>query len=118
MTPEAFPDEPFPADDAGNGADDAEAFEFQDEGNSLEEAVVRQLDLYFARLGGRTPHPLYELVVHAVERPLIDYAMTMCRNNQCAAAELLGINRNTLRKKLQEHGIVQARGVPRKLKEK
>lgn len=54
--------------------------------------------------------PLYDLVVHAVERPLIEYAMSMCHRNQCAAAQLLGINRNTLRKKLLEHGMLQARG--------
>ena len=76
----------------------------------LEAVVIRQLDEYFAQLEGRTPHPLYDLVVHAVERPLIEYAMSMCHRNQCAAAQLLGINRNTLRKKLLEHGMLQARG--------
>ena len=76
----------------------------------LEAVVIRQLDEYFAQLEGRTPHPLYDLVVPAVERPLIEYAMSMCHRNQCAAAQLLGINRNTLRKKLLEHGMLQARG--------
>ena len=71
----------------------------------LEAVVIRQLDEYFAQLEGRTPHPLYD-----VERPLIEYAMSMCHRNQCAAAQLLGINRNTLRKKLLEHGMLQARG--------
>lgn len=83
----------------------------------LEAVVVRQLDEYFAQLGGRTPHPLYELVVHAVERPLIEYAMSMCHHNQCAAAKLLGINRNTLRKKLLEHGMLTVRSCS-KTKEK
>ena len=82
----------------------------------LEAVVIRQLDEYFAQLEGRTPHPLYDLVVHAVERPLIEYAMSMCHRNQCAAAQLLGINRNTLRKKLlsvsDKVGIVDfARGL-------
>ena len=40
----------------------------------LEAVVIRQLDEYFAQLEGRTPHPLYDLVVHAVERPLIECA--------------------------------------------
>lgn len=78
----------------------------KDPGADLAAAVVRQLDDYFAHLDGREPLPLYDLVVHAVERPLIEYAMSMCRNNQCAAAQLLGINRNTLRKKLHEHGLL------------
>ncbi len=73
----------------------------------LEAVVVRQLDEYFARLGGRDPHPLYELVISAVERPLLRYAMTMCRDNQSAAAQLLGINRNTLRKKLLAHRLLE-----------
>lgn len=82
---------------------------FQTGRNDLEEVLVRQLDQYFAQLEGREPHPLYELVLHAVERPLILYAMKRCRHNQCAAADLLGINRNTLRKKLAEHGLLQSR---------
>lgn len=83
-------------------------------GADLAAAVVRQLDDYFAHLEGREPHPLYDLVVHAVERPLIEYAMSMSRNNQCAAAQLLGINRNTLRKKLQEHGLLPAQQTSKK----
>ena len=75
--------------------------------DDLETAVIRQLDKYFEQLGGSQPHPLYNLVIPAVERPLPEYAMNMCRRNQCEAAKLLGINRNTLRKKLREHGILQ-----------
>lgn len=71
----------------------------------LDPVVVAKLDRYFEQLEGRHPHPLYELVIHAVERPLLLYAMGMCQNNQCAAAKLLGINRNTLRKKLTRHGL-------------
>ncbi len=75
--------------------------------DTLEQAVVRQLDQYFSQLGGSQPHPLYSLVITAVERPLLIYAMQMCDQNQCKAAELLGINRNTLRKKLISHGLLQ-----------
>ena len=96
----------------------ADGFGGAGDNDDLEAVVVRRLDRYFARLDGRAPHPLYDLVVHAVERPLIDYAMAMCRQNQCAAAQLLGINRNTLRKKLREHGMLSAPGTSKKFKEK
>ncbi len=96
----------------------ADGFGGAGDNDDLEAVVVRRLDRYFARLDGRAPHPLYDLVVHAVERPLIDYAMAMCRQNQCAAAQLLGINRNTLRKKLREHGMLSAQGTSKKFKEK
>lgn len=107
-----FPEEPI---------DDRLAELFSEDGQAapaavtedLEAVVIRQLDEYFAQLGGRTPHPLYEMVVHAVERPLIEYVMSMCHRNQCKAAQLLGINRNTLRKKLLEHGIPSGRGSSR-----
>lgn len=78
---------------------------FNTMGDELDAVVVMKLDRYFEQLQGRDPHPLYELVMHAVERPLLLYAMGMCKNNQCAAAKLLGINRNTLRKKLTQHGL-------------
>ena len=48
----------------------------------LDAVVVAKLDRYFEQLEGRHPHPLYELVIHAVERPLLLYAMGMCQNNQ------------------------------------
>lgn len=74
---------------------------------TFEQAVQSQLDHYFAQLDGRDPMPLYELVIQAVERPLLSYVMAMCRDNQCAAAKLLGINRNTLRSKLIKLGLLQ-----------
>lgn len=73
---------------------------------SLHEAVVRQLDQYFKQLDGSRPHPLYPLVIEAVERPLLVYAMNYCGDNQCKAAKLLGINRNTLHRKLVYHHLI------------
>ncbi len=72
----------------------------------LEVAIVHQLDQYFAQLNGAQPHPLYPLVVDAVEKTLLTYAMDRCDNNQLQAARLLGINRNTLRKKLVAHKVL------------
>ena len=90
------------------GVDPARVWEVMGstEPGRLEEAVVSQLNQYFTQLDGSQPHPLYNLVVTAVERPLLVYTMTLCRNNQCDAAKLLGINRNTLHKKLKYHGLL------------
>ena len=93
-------------DDNRTAAPAASAVPAQDGADNLETAVIRQLDQYFEQLGGSQPHPLYSLVMTAVERPLLEYAMNMCRRNQCEAAKLLGINRNTLRKQLVQHGLL------------
>ena len=74
---------------------------------TLEQCVVRSLDQYFINLDGAQPHALHEMVMQAVERPLIRYAMERCDGNQSAAAQLLGINRNTLRKKLSDYGLAE-----------
>lgn len=75
-------------------------------GETLEQCVVRSLDQYFTDLDGSRPHALHEMVIHAVERPLLEFAMARADGNQCVAAELLGINRNTLRKKLQQYRLL------------
>lgn len=73
---------------------------------TLEQCVVRSLEQYFSDLDGSRPHALLEMVTTAVERPLLQFAMNKCDGNQCAASELLGINRNTLRKKLQQYRLL------------
>lgn len=75
-------------------------------GETIEQCVLRSLDQYFADLDGSRPHALHEMVTTAVERPLLQFAMARAQGNQCAAAELLGINRNTLRKKLQQYRLL------------
>jgi Fis family transcriptional regulator len=74
-------------------------------GETLEQCVLRSLEEYFEDLGSARPHPLFEMVSTAVERPLLQFAMQRSGGNQSTAAELLGINRNTLRKKLQQHKL-------------
>lgn len=74
-------------------------------GETLEQCVLRSLDQYFSDLDGARPHALHTMVMTAVERPLLQFAMEKAEGNQSAAAELLGINRNTLRKKLQQYRI-------------
>ena len=73
---------------------------------TLEQSVLRSLDRYFSELNGARPHALHELVMQAVERPLLKFAVDRCAGNQSAAAELLGINRNTLRRKLVDYGLL------------
>lgn len=81
------------------------------EDESLIEAVERHLDAYFAAHdGGLPPSGLYDRIIREVERPLILRSLEATRGNQIRAAELLGLNRNTLRKKIRELSIHVVRG--------
>ena len=72
----------------------------------LSSCVKTALEKYFHDLNGERPAgDLYDLVIHEVERPLLEIVMKHVKSNQCRASELLGINRNTLRKKLKLHGL-------------
>ncbi len=88
-----------------HGANGSHGTNAQPAGESLEQCVFRSLDQYFADLDGAKPHALHEMVLSAIERPLLQFALRRCDGNQSAAAELLGINRNTLRRKLQDYGL-------------
>lgn len=72
---------------------------------SFEDLVKAKLKGLMARIEGYPVDDLYEKVLARVERPLFDVVMAHTGGNQVKAAELLGLNRNTLRKKLQELGI-------------
>ncbi|MDX1251874.1 MAG: DNA-binding transcriptional regulator Fis [Gammaproteobacteria bacterium] len=71
----------------------------------LSSAVQTALERYFDDLDGHPPGDLYEMVMSEVERPLLAMTLQYTRGNQTRAAELLGINRSTLRKKLQQYGL-------------
>jgi Fis family transcriptional regulator len=81
-------------------------------GETIEQTILRALEQYFVDLDGARPHRLHGMVIGAAERPLLKFALDRCQGNQSAAAELLGINRNTLRKKMLEHGLAEAPVVP------
>ena len=73
---------------------------------TLQESVERHLTGYFDEFGDELPPPgLYHRILRKVEYPLIGAALAATRGNQIKAAELLGVNRNTLRKKIRELDI-------------
>jgi two-component system nitrogen regulation response regulator GlnG len=83
-----------------------------DEEASLATLVERHLATHFAEYGERLPPSgLYDRVIREVERPLIAISLAAARGNQIRAAQLLGLNRNTLRKKIRELGVEVIRGL-------
>ena len=77
------------------------------EPQSIERCIRDNLDMYFRDLDGTDPTGLYDMLVKLVEKPLLDVVMTQSGQNQSRAAEWLGLNRNTLRKKLLEHDLLK-----------
>ena len=67
------------------------------------ERVVRQ---YFAVLGDELPTDLYELILKEIEQPLLSVVLEKSRGNQTKCAQILGLNRGTLRKKLKTYGLM------------
>ena len=73
--------------------------------NEIAICVRQALDGYFKDLDGEKPCAIYEMVVGCVEKPLLQVILDHAQGNQTRAAEILGLNRNTLRKKMKTHGI-------------
>jgi two-component system nitrogen regulation response regulator GlnG len=83
-----------------------------DEPDSLGASVERHLSAYFASHGERLPPPgLYDRVLQEIERPLLSICLAATRGNQIRAAHLLGLNRNTLRKKIRDLGLEVIKGL-------
>ncbi len=97
LTPPDFP-----------GLLDNEIVRSQDE--SLEALVSRKLENALMQMNLQEMNNLYEMVLHQVERPLINIVLRKTRGNQVRTAEILGINRNTLRKKIKTLDIDVKRG--------
>ena len=73
----------------------------------IEQCVRESLDLYFRDLDGEEPHSMHAMVIGLVEKPLLEVVMREAQGNQSKAAEWLGINRNTLRRKLLDHKLIK-----------
>ena len=81
------------------------ALESERRKNPLGTCVHTALELYFKDLGGHKPNNVYQMVLSEVEHPLLTVVLQYARGNQSKAAEILGINRSTLRKKLAKYGL-------------
>ncbi len=90
----AVPDEPDSAPTRGVRED-----------QPLGQCVAATVRRYLDDLGDHVSSNLHQLLLEQVEKPLLTVVMERARGNRCRAAELLGINRNTLRKKLQQYGL-------------
>jgi Fis family transcriptional regulator len=71
-------------------------------GNELSDAVKRSLERYFKDMDGEMPTSIYEMVLKNIERPMIETVLGHAKGNLTQAASMLGINRNTLRTKMQQ----------------
>jgi Fis family transcriptional regulator len=72
----------------------------------IDDCIRHSVEQYFKDLRGAEPGALHELFLGAAERPLLDVVMRHADGNQSKAADWLGINRNTLRRKLQVHKLI------------
>jgi len=74
-------------------------------GSEICRSVEKSLEEYFRKLDGEQPHGIYDMVITNVERSLLATIMQRAGGNQSQAADMLGMNRNTLRSKLSKYGI-------------
>lgn len=85
---------------------DAESTTETHQHESMRQCVEHALQQYFLHLDGQTTNDLYQLVLSEVEAPLLEAVLAYTRNNQSKAAQMLGLNRGTLRKKLKQYDLL------------
>jgi Fis family transcriptional regulator, factor for inversion stimulation protein len=73
---------------------------------NIEACIRENLEAYFQDLHGVEPSAIYDMMLAVVEKPLLEVVMQHAKDNQSKAAQWLGINRNTLRRKLLDHKLV------------
>ena len=74
--------------------------------SELHDCVRRTLNRYFRDLDGHAPHAVYDMVTKCIEKPMLEVVMKQADGNQTVAAEILGISRGTLRRKLTDHDLL------------
>jgi Fis family transcriptional regulator, factor for inversion stimulation protein len=74
---------------------------------AIDDSVRASVEQYFKDLRGAEPGDLHQLFIAAAEKPLLDVVMRHAEGNQSKAADWLGINRNTLRRKLLDHKLIK-----------
>ena len=72
---------------------------------SIYHCVESAMDIYFEDMDGHDPSNLYELVLSQTEKPMLEVVLRQTQGNITKSAEILGINRATLRKKLMKYGL-------------
>ena len=73
----------------------------------IDDSIRDSLNDYFRDMAGEEPNGMYDMLLNVVEKPLLEVVMQHADQNQSRAAEWLGLNRNTLRKKLLEHKLLK-----------
>jgi len=73
----------------------------------IDECIRESLNAYLHDMEGEEPNGMYDMLLSTVEKPLLEVVMQRAEQNQSRAAEWLGLNRNTLRKKLLEHKLLK-----------
>ncbi len=74
--------------------------------NEIGRSIERSLDEYFRKLDGESASGVYEMVIGHAERALLKSVMERANGNQTQAADMLGVNRNTLRNKLAKYDLI------------
>ena len=73
---------------------------------TLRQAVKDTLRNYFTNIGGEQPVDFYSILLEEIERPLLEALINYTNYNQVRMAQILGISRGTLRKKLKQYGLL------------
>ncbi len=74
--------------------------------HDISDCIKGALETYFQDLDGEVPASIYDMVLRSIERPMLEVVLQKAHGNQTLAAQMLGINRNTLRKKISEYQLL------------